>query len=189
MLVYWLLVRRPARRGTAPPAWQRALGTTICSATGKITGLLLLLLTFVLFVPSGSTGPLALLAPFIVGWLGFGAPLLAAATGRGYWFAVRKSLLVEILSIVLFAAGAAPTIAWLWSRWYPYTTDLTSPFFWALHTLAAFAGALVVYPIYLWMAHRSLRTCPSHLTGHPLTLPSLQSLFAIKRQTGEVQDG
>jgi hypothetical protein len=157
VLTYWLLVRRPAKRDTTPPTWQRALGAALCGATGNITGLLLLLLTFVLFVPSGNTGPLALLVPFGVGWLGFRAPLLAYETKQRYWPAVTKSLLAELGSTLLVAAGAMPVIVLLENQWSPYTYDLAEPFFWALHTLAAFAGALVAYPLCLWMAHRCLR--------------------------------
>jgi hypothetical protein len=141
-------------------------------------GLLLLILTFALCIPSGNTGPLALLVPFIVGWLGFRAPLLAFEMGRSYWFAARVTLLVEIVSTTLVSAGAAPMIVLLEGRWYPYTYDLRGPFFWAIHVLAAFAGALAVYSLYLWMAHRGFWIWPvqSRDDGPP-PLPSLRTAW------------
>jgi hypothetical protein len=186
-LAYGLLVRRPANRGMTPPAWQRAFGATLCGAAGNILGLLLLLVTFAVYVPSGSTGPLALVAPFLAGWLGFYAPLLALETGRSYWLAARKSLLVSVMSTVLVAAGAVPVVIVLNSRWYPYLLDLAGPYFWAMHTLAAIASALVLYPLNLWMTHRGLWVWPAqNRADHLSKLPSLQSLFPKTRRKGEL---
>jgi hypothetical protein len=186
-LAYWLIVRRPARRGTTPPAWQCAFGATLCGAAGNILGLLLLLVIFIVYVPSGSTGSLALVAPFVAGWLGFYAPLLALETGRSYWLAARKSLLVSVISTVLVAAGAVPVVIVLNSRWYPYLLDLAGPYFWAMHTLAAMAGALVLYPFNLWMTHRGLWVWPAlDRASDPPRLPSLQSLFLKMGRKGEL---
>jgi hypothetical protein len=177
-LVYWLLVRRPARRGSVPPTWQRALGPTLCSTGGNLVGLLLLLLTFGLFVRSGNTGPLVLLAPLVVGWLGFRAPLLAAETGRGYWSAARKSLLVDAASTLLFSAGVMPVFILLQKQWSPYSFELAAPFFWAMHILAAFVGALITYPLHLWIAHRGYWTWPSQAqTDSSLSPPSLRAAW------------
>jgi hypothetical protein len=186
-LAYWLLVRRPARRGAKPPAWQRALGATLCGAAGNILGLLLLLVTIIVYVPSGSAGPLVLVAPFLAGWLGFCAPLLALDMGHTYWLAARKSLLVSVMSTVLVAAGAVPVVIVLNSRWYPYLLDLAGPYFWAMHTLAAIAGALVLYPFNLWMTRRGLWVWPAqNRAGHLPKLPSLQSLFLKTGRKGEL---
>lgn len=180
-LAYGLLVRRPAKRGTLPPSWQRALGATVCSAAGNILGLLLLLTTFVAFVPSGNTGPLVLLVPFVVGWLGLRAPLLASETGRRYWHAARKTALAEIVSTALVAAGAMPVVVLLENRWYPYVFDLTSPFFWALHTIASFAGALAVCTLYLWMAARGFQVWPFQETNEDSTTE-----FSLRNAWGAV---
>jgi CubicO group peptidase (beta-lactamase class C family) len=172
-LAYWLLVRRPARRGALPSSWQRALGATVCGATGNLLGLLLLLLTFVTFLRSGNTGPLVLLVPFVVGWLSFRAPPLVVATGRSYWFAVRKTLLLALAETMLIAAGAMPLIVLLQRRWYPYVFGLAGPFFWALHILAAFSGAGALYPLHLWLAHRGFQIWPSQESVEdPTPLPS-----------------
>jgi CubicO group peptidase (beta-lactamase class C family) len=186
-LAYWLLVHRPAGQGIESPAWQRAIGAALCSAAGNILGLLLVSGTFAVFIPSGSAGPLALVVPLLVGWLGFCAPLLAFDTGRTYWLAARKSLLVALVSTILISAGAVPVAALLQSHWHPYAYDPARPHFWAMHALAALAGALVVYPLNLWIAHRDLWVWPAQSKAdHPPNLPSLRNLFPRTSQKQEL---
>jgi hypothetical protein len=76
------------------------------------------------------------------------------------------------------AAGAMPVVILLERLWYPYAWKLDSPFFWALHILAAFAGAFAVYPLNLWMAHRGFLIWPSQgTTEKRAPLPSLRNAW------------
>ena len=62
--------------------------------------------------------------------------------------------------------------------WYPYAYKLDSPLFWALHVLAALAGAFVVYPLNLWMARRCFQIWPFQgTTEERVSLPVLRSAW------------
>jgi len=176
LLAYWLTHLLPARTGNVPFHWQRALGATLCCATGNILGVMLLVTAYMAFIPSGSTGPLVLLAAFAVGWLGFRAPPLAVWTGCGYWKALRRTLLGELVSTMLVAAGSMPVFILLDRHWYPYANKLDSPLFWALSVLGAFAGALVVYPLNLWLVQRGFQVWPFRGAAEKgVPLPTLRS--------------
>jgi hypothetical protein len=69
-------------------------------------------------------------------------------------------LLPKIVSTNLALTGAGPvfmllTSAWL-ERWYPLGFDLGSPPIWAVLSLAAIAGALIAYPLHIWLIRRGL---------------------------------
>jgi hypothetical protein len=176
LLAYWLTHRLPTRTGNTPSSWQSALGATLCYATGNIMGILSLVAAYIVFIPSGSTGPLLLLAAFTVGWLGFRAPPLAVWTGCGYWRALYRTLLSELVSTMLVLAGAMPVFILLDRHWYPYASKLGSPLFWTLSVLGAFSGALVVYPLNLWLVHRGFQVWPFRGTAEKsVLLPTLRS--------------
>jgi len=183
LLVYWITYRQPTRSGVMLPGWLRALGATVCGAAGNILGLLLLTALFIAFVPSGNLGPEALLAPFIVGWFGFRAPLFASWTGHRYWIALSRTMLAEVMSVMLVFAGAIPVVLSLERHWYLdfwRLWRLDSPLFWALFVLAAFAGALTVYPLNLWMAYRRFQIWPFQVIPEKSTsLPSLRNAWWV----------
>jgi hypothetical protein len=138
-----------------------------------------LVAVYIAFIPSGSTGPLVLLAAFIVGWLGFRAPPLAVWSGCRYWKALFRTLLSELVSTMLVAAGAMPVFILLDRHWYPCANRLNSPLFWALVVLGALAGALVVYPFNLWLAHRGFQVWPFQGTaGEEYPVPTLRTAWA-----------
>jgi hypothetical protein len=69
-------------------------------------------------------------------------------------------LLPKIVSTNLALTGAGPvfmllTSAWL-ERWYPLGFDLGSPPIWAVLSLAAIAGAVLAYPLHVWLIRRGL---------------------------------
>jgi CubicO group peptidase (beta-lactamase class C family) len=178
LLAYWLTCRLPIYTGHVPSHWQRALGATVCCATGNILGVMLLVAAYIAFIPSGSTGPLVLLAAFTVGWLGFRAPPLAVWSGCGYWKALFRTLLSELVSTMLVAAGAMPVFILLDRHWYPYANRLDSPLFWALSVLGALAGALVVYPLNLWLVHRGFQVWPFQgKAEEELPVPTLRTVW------------
>ncbi|MGD8794257.1 MAG: serine hydrolase, partial [Anaerolineae bacterium] len=174
---YRLACRLAARPPVATP-WPRALGLTAWSVAGNTIGLLLLLAFYTLFLPGGSTGSLVLLVPFLVGWLVFRAPRLAARLGIGYGRALRRALLTELISAGLVLAGMFPVLYLGVNDWLDGRIDLVSPPWWGLLALAAALGALVAYPFHLWLARRGLEAAPSLRTAWAGLLLSLVLLVA-----------
>jgi hypothetical protein len=135
---------------------------------------------YIAFVPSGNLGLEALLAPFIVGWFGFRAPLFASWTGHRYWNALSRTMLAEVMSVMLVFAGAGQVVLSLQRHWYPIPWRLDSPLFWALFGHAAFAGALTVYPLNLWMAYRRFQIWPFQVIPEKSTsLPTLRNAWWV----------
>jgi hypothetical protein len=159
LLAYLGQMRQFSRAGdpsAAMPHWQRALTAALGAVTGNVAGMVPLIAFFVLLLPAASTGLLAIVVPFTVGWLALRAPLYAAATGRGYWLSARRTLLAEAISSCLVLAGTLPVAITLEYRWFSSGIALSSPLFWVMLLLATFSGALVVYLLYLWMARRGI---------------------------------
>jgi hypothetical protein len=97
--------------------------------------------------------------PFIIGLLIFRAPLVASLRDGRYWVAVRGSLLAEVISVNLVLAGAIPAILIPFSR-YPLVFGPASLPTWGVFSLAAIAGAILVYPFNAWMSSRGLSIWP-----------------------------
>jgi uncharacterized membrane protein len=173
LLAYWL-----DNRQAGGSSWRRALGSTVYSVIGNTAGLLALLAFYYFFVPNGSIGPIALLAPLLVGWLAFRAPQLGARLRMGYPRAAGRALLTEIISASLVMAGLFPVLYLGVIHWLSGHNDLARPAWWGIFGLAVLAGALLVYPFHLWLARRGLdgRAMPEDASGQPT--PSLRTAWA-----------
>ena len=68
-------------------------------------------------------------------------------TGRSYWFAARKSLLVEIVSTMLVCSRSRAVVIVPGEPLVPIRHGLAGPFFGRCTCSRRFAGALVVYPL------------------------------------------
>ncbi|MBN1659268.1 MAG: DUF4396 domain-containing protein [Anaerolineae bacterium] len=158
-------------------SWRRALGATMYSVMGTSAGLLLPIVFCYVFLPDRSIGPLVLLAPLVVGWLAFRAPLLAERMRIGYARAAGGALLTEIISTCLIMAGLFPILYLSAGHWLGGQNDLAHPLWWGIVNLAAVAGALLVYPFHLWLAHRGLDGRVPETTTHQPT-PSLRNAWA-----------
>ena len=173
LLAYWL---DDGQAGGS--LWRRALGGTVYSVIGNITGLLGLLAFYYFFVPNGSIGPIVLLAPLLVGWLAFRAPQLGARLGMAYPRAAGRALLTEIISASLVLAGLFPVLYLGVIHWLSGHNDLARPAWWGILGLAAVAGALVVYPFHLWLARRGLDGRATPEGGLRQPTPSLRTAWA-----------
>jgi uncharacterized membrane protein len=159
-------------------SWLRALGGTTYSVIGNAAGLLMLLSFYYAFLPNGSIGLLALLAPLLVGWLAFRAPLLDARLGIGCPRAAGRALLSEIISTFLVMAGLFPVLFLGTLHATGGHNDLARLAWWGILALATLAGTLVAYPFHLWLARRGLDGKAARETaGRPPT-PSLRSAWA-----------
>ena len=145
------------RQGGQVSHWWRALGSSMYSVTGNAAGLFLVIVPF---LPDGNAGPLILVAPFLVGWLIFRTPLIAARLGSAYWVAARQSLLAEFISTILILTGMITVLMLLPEKYWFFTFDPKNLLFWELLTLGAVAGALIVYPYNLWMVRRDSAPWP-----------------------------
>jgi len=82
-------------------------------------------------------------------------PLVVSRSGVTYGLAVRRTLLVEIISVNLALAAAVPAFFFLKFRWFSdLAPDLSSPLFWFMISLVAIAGAVLLYPFHIWMCRR-----------------------------------
>jgi CubicO group peptidase (beta-lactamase class C family) len=178
-----LVARRVSYRGTnrSGANWQRALGATFYCASGNAAGFCLLFALTMLLQPQGNLLLLALVCPLLVGWLIFRAPAFARQTGRGTIFALRHTLLAEVITTILVLAGMLPAVILLQVRWFPLGNfDLTNPLFWLMVSLAAMVGALFAYPFNHWMAYRGFITWPGPIEAGgeaKQVMPSLRSAW------------
>ena len=98
----------------------------------------------------------------IVGLFLFHAPLVAFVVGNRYWNAVRRRFLTEVISLNFVLIGMVPVSGILMSLCEKYLgmRGPGSVLFWGVIILAAFAGALTVYPFNAYMARRDFCCWP-----------------------------
>ncbi|MBN1660497.1 MAG: DUF4396 domain-containing protein [Anaerolineae bacterium] len=171
LLTYWLEYEQ-----AEGSSWRRVLGATMYSVIGTSAGLLLPIVFCYVFLPDRSIRPLVLLAPLVVGWLVFRAPLMAARMRIGYVRAAGRALLTEIISTCLVIAGLVPVLYLGVDHWLGGQNDLAHPLWWGILNLAVPAGALLVYPFHLWLADRGFDGRVPETATHAAT-PSLRNAW------------
>lgn len=191
LMAYLLSYRQPLRSAelqTTVTNWQRALAATSYSMAGYAVVWTLGLAYFVYFLPDPK--PMHILvvtyvAPLIIGLLAFRAPLAASRLRESYRVALRRTALTELISVNLAFAGMLPVLLFLVERWFPGPPDLSNPLLWFMISLAAIAGALVVYPLNAWLARRRSDCLPVWLfaggaavEADKVVLPSLRNAWA-----------
>jgi len=154
------------RSGREVSSWRRALGASMYSVTGNATGLVFLFLSFALFLPKSDPADFGLLISFLVGWLIFRAPLVAARSHRGYLVAVLRSLPAEIISTILILIGLLWILIPLSENWW-FSLDPKTPLFWGVLSVGALVGTLLVYPYNVWMVRRDSAPWPGWTRGEP----------------------
>ena len=161
LLGYLRLYRRPGRQASN---WLRALGASMYSVTGNAAALMFVIAGTCFILPDVGLSPWMLVAPLLVGWLIFRAPLMVARSAGRYWVAVRRTLLAEFVSTILVMAGIVPVIILLPDRWI-FAQDPSGPFFWGFLLLGAIVGAVILYPYNVWMARRGSAPWPGWVTA------------------------
>jgi hypothetical protein len=158
MISYWVSYRKPHnKREVKIPVWQCALGASAVSAAGYTVSFLIMLVSFYLLFPEGSSGILSLIVPFLVGLLIFRTPLVASLTKNKYHIVLRKSLLVEFISTLFTVAGLILTNSFLiqlLGDFYPRTMNPGQALFWGTLSLYGLMSLIVIYPFHLWLAGR-----------------------------------
>jgi hypothetical protein len=95
------------------------------------------------------------------GWLVFWVARQLSRTDNRFSSAYRRPLLAEVGSTGLVMAGAIPTIVVLGNRFFghwtmPFGIDLLYPPLWGVLSLACLAGAVIAYPLHLWLIWRGV---------------------------------
>lgn len=160
LVAYLLSCREPLPRTHerfVTPLWKQAVGSTIHCLAGDATGII---------AAAAVTGPLGMpmrldllieyAAGFTFGLLIFQALFMKLMVGGSYLGAVRRTLLPEWLSMNAVMAGMVPVMVPLMSGGIA-AMDPTSPRFWGVMSLAALVGAVLAYPVNVWLVARGLK--------------------------------
>jgi hypothetical protein len=172
------------------PLWKQALGSTIHCLAGDATGIIL---AAAVTAALGLVMPIDLLCEYLLGF-GFGLFIFQALfmrdmLGGSYVAALRRSFMPEWLSMNAVMAGMAPVMVALMSH-DMQAMEITSIYFWGVMSLATLVGAVVGYPVNVWLVAAGLK----HGMGSVRTLGagghSLEAeATRIRKTSGEVPVG
>jgi hypothetical protein len=140
-------------RGPSAP-WRVALAGSVYSLVGYGVAWLLAVAGAILFEGTPRQLPGFMYAvPLLIGLLFFRAPLVAACRKNGFWDALRRSLLPELIALNFACAGFLPA-AFLPAKLF--FTEVGGPDPLLLFTLMMgfLAGFVALIPWNLWIAYR-----------------------------------
>ncbi|MDQ3064502.1 MAG: DUF4396 domain-containing protein [Acidobacteriota bacterium] len=160
VVVYWFSCREPAP-GThekfIAPLWKQSVGSTIHCMAGDATGIIVAAaLTSILGLPMGIDAIIEYFAGFAFGLFIFQALFMKDMLGGSYWNAVKISFLPEWLSMNAVMAGMIPVMIILMTR-DMRAMEPTSVRFWGIMSLASLVGAVLAYPVNLWLVAKKLK--------------------------------
>jgi hypothetical protein len=139
------------------PLWKQGLGSTIHCVAGDATGIIAsAVVTSTLGLPMWLDVVVEYLAGFGFGLLIFQALFMRGMLGGSYLEAVRKSFLPEWLSMNGVMAGMIPVMVVLMLA-DRRAMEPTSPRFWGIMALATMVGAVVAYPINVWLVRMGFK--------------------------------
>jgi len=164
LLAYLVSYRQPLRAPDPQAALttaRRAFGSTTWGVAATFIGLVIGLQVDGLDLPFEQSDwrlfafLFYIALPAITGLLVFF--LVWAATPRDdrHRFPFRRPLLAAIISANMGVAGGWPVFIIIVNRW-SFALTPTDPLFYPFLTLGAIAGALVAYPLHIWMVHRGV---------------------------------
>jgi hypothetical protein len=152
--LYVLSCEEPAPGGHEEfvrPLWKQGLGSTIHCVAGDATGIIAsAVITSNLGLPMWLDLVVEYLAGFALGLLIFQALFMRRMLGGSYPEAVRKSFLPEWLSMNGVMGGMVPVMVVLMLS-DRAAMEPTSLRFWGVMSLATLVGAVVAYPINVWL--------------------------------------
>jgi hypothetical protein len=139
------------------PLWKQALGSTVHCLAGDATGII-----FAAAVTAALGLPMSidLLCEYLLGF-GFGLFIFQALfmrdmLGGSYLEAVRRSFMPEWLSMNAVMAGMIPVMVALMSRDVT-AMEINSIYFWGIMSLATLVGAVIAYPVNVWLVAVGLK--------------------------------
>lgn len=160
LFVYLLACREPlpgSHAAFVAPLWKQAVGSTIHCVAGDATGIIFgALLATALHVTMLVDLALEYVAGFVFGLFIFQALFMRIMAGGGYWRAVRRTLVPEWLSMNALMGGMIPVMVVLMTE-DPTAMRPDGLRFWGVMSLAILVGAVVAYPVNVWLVARRLK--------------------------------
>lgn len=160
LIVYWFSCREPApgaHEKFIAPLWKQSVGSTIHCMAGDATGIIVAAaVTSLLGLPMGVDAVVEYVAGFAFGLFIFQALFMKDMLGGSYWQAVKSTILPEWLSMNAVMAGMIPIMIILMSR-DMRAMEPISIRFWGIMSLASLAGAVLAYPVNLWLVAKKLK--------------------------------
>jgi len=143
-------------RGPSAP-WRVALAGSMYSLVGYGAAWLLTLAGMILFV--GDFAPRQLQGfmysvPLLIGLLLFRAPLIAARRKKGFWDALRRSVLPEFIALNFACAGFLPAAFLPIRLFFTEMPGIGDPLLWFTLMMGVLASFLALIPWNLWIAYR-----------------------------------
>jgi dienelactone hydrolase len=175
-LVAYLAARLQRGRG-AMPTWKQALGSTAWAVTGNLIGAVVAIQILLNLPPMAPAFQAAMvyLLPLVSGWLFFQAVRLISWRDEEFRARYQRSALAEFVSVHVVMAGAWTVTIGLLNWLGPAVFGLDSARFWAIMVLSGGAGALLAYPVHVWLVRRGLagwgRAPASPAAEHPRSSP------------------
>jgi len=139
------------------PLWKQALGSTVHCLAGDATGIIF---AAAVTASLGLSMPIDLACEYLLGF-GFGLLIFQALfmrdmLGGSYVAAVRRSFIPEWLSMNAVMAGMIPVMVTLMSRDMK-AMEISSMYFWGIMSLATLVGAIIAYPVNVWLVAVGLK--------------------------------
>ena len=139
------------------PLWKQALGSTIHCLAGDATGIILAAaVTAALALPMWIDLIFEYLLGFAFGLLIFQAWFMRDMLGGSYRAALQRSLMPEWLSMNAVMAGMTPVMVALMSHDMK-AMEITSIRLWGVMSLATLVGAVIAYPVNVWLVAVGLK--------------------------------
>jgi hypothetical protein len=172
------------------PLWKQALGSTVHCLAGDATGIIFAAaVTATLGLPMSIDLTCEYLLGFGFGLFIFQALFMRDMLGGSYLAALRRSFMPEWLSMNAVMAGMAPVMVALMSH-DMQAMQITSIYFWGIMSLATLVGAVVGYPVNVWLVAVGLKHGMGSVRvlgagGHSLEAEATR----IRATSGEISAG
>jgi hypothetical protein len=139
------------------PLWKQALGSTIHCLAGDATGIIIAAaVTAALGLPMWLDLIFEYLLGFSFGLLIFQALFMRDMLGGSYGAALERSFMPEWLSMNAVMAGMTPVMVVLMSN-DMQAMEVTSLRLWGVMSLATLVGAVLAYPVNVWLVAVGLK--------------------------------
>jgi hypothetical protein len=136
---------------------KQALGSTVHCLGGDATGIIFAAaVTATLGLPMLTDVAIEYALGFGFGLLIFQALFMRDMLGGSYGAAVRRSFVPEWLSMNAVMAGMIPVMVTLMSR-DMRAMEISSIYFWGIMSLATLVGAIIAYPVNVWLVAVGLK--------------------------------
>jgi len=139
------------------PLWKQALGSTIHCLAGDATGIIIAAaVTAALGLPMWLDLTFEYLLGFSFGLFIFQALFMRDMLGGSYGAALERSFMPEWLSMNAVMAGMTPVMVMLMSH-DMRAMEVTSLRLWGVMSLATMVGAVIAYPVNVWLVAVGLK--------------------------------